>query len=133
MLASGFNGRFFDIAQAGRAPVSIVWDGRIIGVEVWTITQGADAPEAARAFLAHALSPDTMARLSERIPYGPARLSAFERIGQNPETGVPMRVHLPNAPGHGTRALIRDSVWYANTRNLRARRFGDWLTEGKTE
>ncbi|MDF0601387.1 extracellular solute-binding protein [Psychromarinibacter sp. C21-152] len=127
VMAAGFNGRFFDAARSQAAPINIVWDGRIIGIEVWAIAASTDAPEAARAFLAHALGPDAMARLAERIPYGPARRSAFERIGQNPETGAPMRVFLPNAPGHGARALVRDSLWYANTEELRTRRFESWL------
>ena len=128
-MAAGFNGRFFDATQRRLAPINTVWDGRIIGIEVWALAAGSTRPEAARAFLAHALSADSMARLSERIPYGPARQSAFERIGQNPETGVPMRVYLPNAPGHGARALLRDAVWYANTAELRQRRFEAWLAE----
>ena len=127
VMASGFNGRFFDAARDRVAPLGIVWDGRIIGVEVWALVRGADAPEEARDFLAHATRPDAMARLAERIPYGPARRSAFDRIGQNPETGAPMRVYLPNAPGREGRALVRDSVWYANTQNLRSRRFDAWL------
>ena len=129
-MAAGFNGRFFDAAQAGDAPVDIVWDGRIIGVEVWAIAATTDTPDVARAFVAHAAQPAQMARLAERIPYGPARASAFARIGSNPRSGVPMRAHLPNAPRHGTRALVRDAAWYANTQELRARRFNDWLARG---
>ncbi|MGF1562373.1 MAG: extracellular solute-binding protein [Geminicoccaceae bacterium] len=130
-LAAGFNGRFFDLAQQRRAPINVVWDGRIIGVEVWTMASTSDAPDAARAFLRYASRADSMARLAERIPYGPARRSAFDRIGQNPETGVPMRVYLPNAPRHGARSLVRDSVWYANTERLRTRRFEEWLAAGE--
>jgi len=127
VMAAGFNGRFFDIAARGGAPVDIVWDGRIIGTEVWAIPATTENPQAARDFLAFALRPASMARLSELIPYGPARRSAFERVGLHPETGVPMRVHLPNAPQHGGRALIRDAAWVANTRDLRQRRFQAWL------
>src|SRR6056297_1722062 len=76
-MAAGFNGRFFDAAQQDGAPIAIVWDGRIIGVEGWAIAAATDAPEAARAFVARAVTPEAMARLSERIPYGPARVSAF--------------------------------------------------------
>lgn len=130
VMASGFNGRFHEAGE-GAAPVNIVWDGRIIGIEVWAIAADTDVPDAARAFLAHALTPESMARLAERIPYGPARRSAFERIGQNPATGTPMRAHLPNAPRHGTRAIVRDSAWYANTRDLRTRRFREWLAGGE--
>ncbi|MGI3212665.1 extracellular solute-binding protein [Roseovarius tibetensis] len=127
VLASGFNGRFFDLAARGVAPVDIVWDGRIIGTEVWAIPAATQRPGAARALLEFALRPATMARFSELIPYGPARTSAFERIGLNPDTGAPMRVHLPNAPQHGGRALVRDAAWYANTRDLRQRRFQAWI------
>jgi len=131
VMASGFNGRFFDLAARGVAPVDIVWDGRIIGTEVWAIPTATQSPEAARAFLAFALSPSAMARFSELIPYGPARASAFERIGLSPETGAPMRVHLPNAPQHAGRALVRDAAWYANTRDLRQRRFRSWFEAGR--
>ena len=51
------------------------------------------------------LTPDAMARLSELIPYGPARRSAFERIGQNPETGAPMRAAA------AWNALMPGSTW----------------------
>jgi len=129
VMAAGYNGRFFSMAAAGAAPINIVWDGRIIGVEVWAIPAATDAAQAARALLAHAVSPASMARLAERIPYGPARRSAFERIGLNPETGTPMRAHLPNAPQHGDRALVRDAAWYANTEALRQRRFEAWLKD----
>ena len=130
-MAAGFNGRFFDAAGRGGAPLAIVWDGRIIGVEVWALAAAADAPEAARRFLAHAARPETMARLAERIPYGPARRSAFRHVGLHPETRVPMRAHLPNAPQHGARSLVRDAAWYANTEALRRRRFEAWLAQGE--
>lgn len=129
VMAAGFNGRFFDVAARGEAPVNIVWDGRIIGTEVWAIPATTEKPEAARDFLAFAMRPASMARFSERIPYGPTRQSAFAQIGLNPTTGVPMRVHLPNAPQHGGRALLRDSAWNANTRDLRQRRFEAWLEQ----
>lgn len=131
VMAAGFNGRFFDAAARGEVPVDIVWDGRIIGMEVWAILASSDAPGAALDFLAHAARPETMARLAERIPYGPARLSAFGRIGLNPDTGAPMRPYLPNAPQHGGLSLVRDSAWYANTDALRTRRFRAWLRTTK--
>ncbi|PWE31166.1 spermidine/putrescine ABC transporter substrate-binding protein [Maritimibacter sp. 55A14] len=125
-MAAGYNGRFFAAQQAG-APLSVIWDGRIIGVEVWAVAAASDAPEAALDFLRFASAPAPQAALAERIPYGPARRSALKRVGLHPEHGVPMRDHLPNAPQHGDRALVRDSDWYANTHALRTRRFETWL------
>ena len=129
-MASGYNGRFFAAAQQG-APIVTLWDGRLLGYEVWAIPKTADAPRAARRFLREALTPEAMARLATRIPYGPARRSAFERIGLHPEHGVPMRAHLPNAPHGAKRRLQRDSRWQARTRDLRRRRFEQWLRRGK--
>lgn len=127
VMAAGFNGRFFDMAQRAQAAIDIVWDGRIIGIEVWAIAATTDVPGAARDFIVHAAEPTSMARLAMRIPYGPARGSAFDRIGLNPDTGTPMRAYLPNHPQHGGRALVQDSGWYANTEDLRQRRFRNWL------
>lgn len=129
-MASGYNGRFFAAAQEEGAPISIVWDGRLIGYSVWAIPTASQAPDAARDFVVFATRPESMARLAERIPYGPARQSAFDRIGLNPVTGTPMRPHLPNAPHYNARALVRDSVWSAHTAELRRRRFEAWLAEG---
>ncbi|WP_306151654.1 ABC transporter substrate-binding protein [Roseovarius sp. MMSF_3281] len=131
-MASGYNGRFFAAQQAGD-PLSVVWHGRIIGHEVWGIAKGTDAPDAARRFLRFATRPDTMARLSERIPYGPARQSALPRIGLQPGTGIPMRDHLPNAPQHGPTYLVRDSLWHSHTADLRKRRFDAWLARGEDD
>lgn len=130
-MATGFNGRFFAAKEDRGVPLSIVWDARLTGIEVWTIAANTDAPDAARQFLIYAAGPDAMARLAERIPYGPARRSAFERVGLHPGTGTPMLAHLPNAPQHGDRALLHDSHWYTNTESLRWRRFEAWLAAGE--
>lgn len=111
VMAARFNGRFFDESQRSRAPIDIVWDGHIIGIEVWAVVATTDVPDIARAFIVHAAEPASMARLATRIPYGPTCRSAFDRIGLNPDTGAPMRAYLPNAPQHGGRALVRDSSW----------------------
>ncbi|WP_198586120.1 ABC transporter substrate-binding protein [Roseovarius salinarum] len=130
VMASGYNGRFFTAARRDGAPISVVWDGRLIAHDVWAISATADRPEAARRFLRFAVRPGPMARLAERIPYGPARRSALSRIGLGPETGIPMRDHLPNAPQHGPRKLVRDSDWASHTRAMRQRRFEAWLEKG---
>ena len=126
-MAAGYNGRFFAAAHGESAPVVIVWDGRIIGYEVWAIPAASRQPEAAEAFVRFATAPQSMARLAENIPYGPTRRSAMDRIGLEPEKRFPMRDHLPNAPRHADRALARDSDWYASTATLRQRRFASWI------
>ncbi|MEM7635942.1 MAG: ABC transporter substrate-binding protein [Pseudomonadota bacterium] len=127
VMASGYNGRFFSASQKDGAPITIVWDGQVIGYEVWAIARGARNQDTAQRFLRFATAPEQMAALAELIPYGPARRSALSRVGLHRKTGVPMRDHLPNAPQHSHRALYGDSLWYARTKDLRTKRFEAWL------
>ena len=126
-MATGYNGRFFAHAHYDRVPTVIMWDGRIIGFEVWTISALSTRTDQAERFIRFATAPDRMARFAEHMPYGPTRRSAMQRIGLNPVERIPMRTQLPNAPRHSQRHLDRDSSWYASTASLRNRRFAEWL------
>lgn len=132
MMASGYNGRFFSAHQKDGALITIVWDGQVIGYEVWAILCGARNQDLAQRFLQFATAPEQMASLAELIPCGPARRSALTRVGLNRESGIPMRDHLPNAPQHADRALYGDSLWYARTKDLRTKRFEAWLRGDKS-
>ncbi len=127
-MATGYNGRFFHAANIDGIPVQIIWDGQQVGIEVWAISGQSDLPEEAEAFIGFATGPDRMARLAEAIPYAPARSTGMQRVGMNPELWLNMRDHLPMAAGDSAgRLLIQDSEWYANTRELRLRRFEAWI------
>lgn len=128
-MATGFNGRLFHAANVEGVPVQIIWDGQQVGIEVWTISGQSDLPDEAKAFIGFATGPDRMARLAEAIPYAPARSTGMQRVGMNPELRLNMRDHLPMAAGDSAgRLLIQDSEWYANTRELRLRRFEAWIS-----
>jgi putative spermidine/putrescine transport system substrate-binding protein len=132
VMASGFNGRFFDARVMRDQPIIIIWDGQLVAREAWAIPAAADPSRraAAERFIRFATRPERQAALAERLPYGPTRRSALERIGLHPVAGVPMADHLPTAPHRMDRALVIDSAWYANTEALRRRRFQAWLAEG---
>ena len=128
-MATGFNGRFFHAANVDGIPVQIIWDGQQIGIEVWAVSGQSDLPQEAEAFIAFATGPDRMARLAEAIPYAPARSTGMQRVGMNQELWLNMRDHLPMAAGDsGGRLLIQDGEWYANTSELRTRRFEAWIS-----
>jgi putative spermidine/putrescine transport system substrate-binding protein len=129
-MASGYNGRFFHAGTVEGAPITVIWDGQILDTDAWTIVAGSGHREEAERFIRFALGAERLAGLAERIPYGPSRRSALDRIGLNAETGAPMRDHLPTAERRLDRALHRDAQWYASTRALRERRFEEWLQQG---
>ena len=127
VMASGFNGRFFD-AQIQGALITMIWDAQIVDWNVWVIPARATTNIAlAQKFIGFVTQAENMAHLAEHIPYGPSRKSALNRIGLHPEKGFSMRDHLPTAKHHLKRALFRDANWYAKTSALRKNRFWDWL------
>lgn len=109
------------------APISVIWDGQLIGFNSWAIPKGTDQTALAEQFIGFATRPENMAVQANRISYGPARRSARRRIGLHVDTRVPMRPHMPTAPEHMENAVIRDHRWYSQTVRLREQWFREWL------
>ncbi|MDR9439766.1 MAG: extracellular solute-binding protein [Halomonas sp.] len=133
VMASGYNGRFFDAMINRGAPIEILWDGQVQEHETWAIPRGAPNPQAARAFLRFATTTERLADLSRHIPYGPARRSAAVRVTTHPDSGVDMRLHIPTHPLNAERALAKDEAWYAHSLGRIHDYFRAWLTKREEE
>ena len=129
VMASGYNGRFFDAMANRGAPIDILWDGQVQEHETWAIPRGAPNPETARDFLRFATTTERLADLSRHIPYGPARRSAAARVTTHPDSGIDMRLHIPTHPLNAERALAKDEAWYARTLGRIEDYFRAWLEE----
>ncbi|TDR52740.1 putative spermidine/putrescine transport system substrate-binding protein [Halomonas ventosae] len=127
VMASGYNGRFFDAMVNRGVPIEILWDGQVQEHETWAIPRGAANPEMARDFLRFATTTERLADLSRHIPYGPARRSAAVRVTTHPESGVDMRLHIPTHPLNAENALAKDEAWYARTLGRIQDYFRAWL------
>jgi putative spermidine/putrescine transport system substrate-binding protein len=126
-MATGYNGRFFHARAMEGAPISVIWDGQLIGFNSWTILRGTDQAELAEDFIAFATRAENMAAQANLISYGPARKSAQRRVGLHTDAGVPMRHYMPTAPSHMDTAVVRDHRWYSQTVELREEWFREWL------
>jgi putative spermidine/putrescine transport system substrate-binding protein len=126
-MASGYNGRFFHAQVIESAPIAIIWDGQLVDHATWAIPRNAPSPRRAMRFIRFATHPERMADQAMRISYAPTRASARRRVGLHVEAGVDMSDHLPTSGSRMGRAIREDSVWYARTEALRARRFAQWL------
>lgn len=126
-MATGYNGRFFHAMAMEGAPISVIWDGQLIGFNSWTILRGTDQAELAAEFIAFATRAENMAAQANLISYGPARKSAQRRVGLHTDAGVPMRPYMPTAPSHMDTAVVRDHHWYSQTVELREQWFREWL------
>ncbi len=129
VMASGYNGRFFDAMVNRGVPIEILWDGQVQEHETWAIPHGAPHPEAARDFVRFATTTERLAELARRIPYGPARHSAAMQVTTHPEHGLDMRLHIPTHPLNAERAIVKDEVWYARTLSRMRDYFDAWLAD----
>ncbi len=128
-MASGYNGRFFYAAVNEGAPIEIIWDGQIQERETWAIPRGTAQAENAVRFVRFATSTERLAALARRIPYGPARRSAAERVSTHLDSGIDMAPHLPTHPINAERAVRKDVDWYSSTYDRIQERFLRWLDE----
>ncbi|MCW4151197.1 extracellular solute-binding protein [Halomonas sp. 18H] len=134
VMASGFNGRFFDAMVNRDLPIEILWDGQVQEHEVWAIPRGARESEQARQFIGFATSTERQTALAELIPYGPSRRSATIQVANHPDHGVDMRLHIPTHPLNAEHALTKDDEWYANSHERIDEYFRQALmTEGTSE
>ncbi len=127
VMASGYNGRFFEARINQDIPITIINDGQFLELGVWAIHRQARRPDLAAKFIAFATSTERMAAFSNLLPYGPTRQSAYERIGLHASTNVSMREHLPVSEYTSYRRIRADSQWYSGTETIRNRWFDDWL------
>lgn len=126
-MATGYNGRFFHARTREGAPISVIWDGQLIGFNSWAIPAGTDQADLAANFIAFATRAENMAAQANLISYGPSRKSAQIRVGLHSDLGVPMRLYMPTAASHMDSAVIRDHHWYSQTVDLREQWFQKWL------
>nr|WP_163502962.1 extracellular solute-binding protein [Halomonas socia] len=127
VMASGYNGRFFDAMLDQETPIEILWDGQVQEHETWTMPRGASNRDAAHDFIRFATTSERLAELARRIPYGPARHSASLQVTTHPQSGQDMRLHIPTHPLNSAGAIEKDEQWYARTQQRIDALFADWL------
>lgn len=133
VMASGYNGRFFNAQLDPDSSIEIIWDGQVQEYQTWVIPAGASRPEAARAFIRFATQTEPLVELAERLAYGPARHSAEAQVRRHPETGIDMRPHIPTHAYNSANAVAKDIVWYAHTLDRIRERFHRWLEEADAQ
>jgi len=122
VMAHAWNGRLFDIQQAG-APVEIQWNEGMLATDVWAITKGAPNLENAQKFAAFTTLAAPQARVVSLIPYGfvnnaAAELVAAERLAS-----------LPTSPDIISKLFERNSEWWTENREAVLERWNEWILE----
>ncbi|HSH41195.1 MAG TPA: ABC transporter substrate-binding protein [Arenicellales bacterium] len=129
VMASGYNGRFFEAAVNDGQPIQTLWDAQLYDYSLLAIPAGAPNADGARRFLRFATASERLAAQARYISYGPARRSAMNQVWKHAATGIDVRPHLPTYPPNFARAIRKDHEWYARMGDRLRERFAAWLNE----
>ncbi|CAN7357600.1 ABC transporter substrate-binding protein [Bosea sp. LjRoot9] len=108
-------------AQANGAPVEIVWDQGIWGLDSWAILAGTPNGNACREFIKFASDPKRMAALTEFFPAGVTQPAAFDGIKPD------LARNCPTYPDNIKNSLKIDAQYWYDNQTAVIERFNAWI------
>jgi len=108
-FATILNGDIFDADTRGRR-LGVIWDRQLYEFDVFAIPKGDPKKRLAMDFIRFATSADSLAGVSDWVPYGPARRSAWPLVGENPELNIAMSPYEPTS--HFDTAFAVNDEWW---------------------
>jgi len=93
-------------AEEDGADFSIVWDGRVVELDLFGIPKGSRNKEAAISFIQFASSSQALADMSSHLPNGPTRKSSLALLSSD------TLAQIPNGPAYQEMQSIQsDATW----------------------
>lgn len=103
------------------APVELIWNQGLYGLEGWAIPRGTPRAEAARRFIAFSARARQQAIYTKTLRYGPTNPGAYAFIP--PEVaGI-----LPTAPSHFSQLVLINDDWWGANKDRVFDRYATWL------
>lgn len=127
VMATGYNGRFFDAIVGEGKPFEIIWDGQYMDLDMFVIPKDSPNPEAAIEYLKFATDTQRLADQARYIAYGPARKSSAALVGLYQDGETEMAPHMPTNPDYLTTAVMDDPEFWADHDAELTERFNSWL------
>jgi putative spermidine/putrescine transport system substrate-binding protein len=114
-------------AQASReegARFSIVWDGRVIELDLFGIPKGTERKEEALDFIRFASSSESLADMASYLPNGPTRQSSLDLLPDD------VLEQIPNGPAYDDAlSILSDAEWWSKNHAALEEAFRAWLAE----
>jgi len=123
VMATGWNGRFFNAEITEGAPIKQVWDGQGLDYEYFGLVAGGPDEANAKKALAEMTSTEGLAGSAKYIAYAPYRISSLEIIGANEpwfkDGKTEMMPQMPTAPANTKKYfLVNGEFWAENDAEL---------------
>ena len=107
---------------SGSDAFSIVWDGRVIELDLFGIPKGSQNKDAAIDFIRFASSSESLAAMATYLPNGPTRQSSLELLSEE------VLAQLPNGPAYAEKLSIHsDAEWWARNHAALEEAFDAWV------
>jgi putative spermidine/putrescine transport system substrate-binding protein len=120
VIATGYNGRFYNAAVNEHQPIKIIWDGQLFELDGWVVPKG-KLTENVKKYLHFATDTQRLADQAKYISYGPARNSS------NALVPASMQPHMPTNPSNFETPIKKNAEWWADNGDSMSERFNAWL------
>ena len=118
VMATGWNGRFFNAIVGEGAPLVQVWDGQGLDYEYFALVKGGPDEANAKKALAMMTNTEMLAGSAKYIAYAPYRLSSLEIIKANEpwykDGKTEMMPQMPTAPANTKKYFLVDPFFWAD-------------------
>ena len=127
VIASGYNGRFFNAQVNEKQPIVIMWDGQSVEIDGWVVPKGRLTKEL-RDYLYFATDSQRLADQARYISYGPARKSSGALVSTYAaNTLVKMAPHMPTAQENYFNPIVKNAEFWTENGETLTERFTAWL------
>jgi putative spermidine/putrescine transport system substrate-binding protein len=110
------------------ANFSVVWDGRVIELDLFGIPKGSRYKDEAIDFIRFASSSESLARMVGYLPNGPTRRSSLSLISDD------VLAQLPNGPAYEDKiSILSDAEWWSKNHAALEEAFRAWLAESSQQ
>ena len=118
VMATGWNGRFFNAIVGEGAPLVQVWDGQGLDYEYFALVKGGPDEANAKKALAMMTNTEMLAGSAKYIAYAPYRLSSLEIIKANEpwykDGKTEMMPQMPTSPSNTKKYFLVDPFFWAD-------------------
>ena len=109
-------------SQKDGANFAMVWDGRVIELDLFGIPKGSLNKDAAIEFIRFASSSESLANMVKHLPNGPTRKSSLALLSED------IQAQLPNGPAYADKVSIQsDAQWWSQNYATLKEAFDAWL------
>jgi len=110
-------------SQEENADFAIVWDGRVIELDLFGIPKGSRYKEEAIEFIRYASSSESLANMVSHLPNGPTRTSSLALLSDE------ILGQIPNGPAYEDNVhIMSDAEWWARNHARLEEAFRAWLS-----